>query len=149
MFTNVIITARSKLRQVLFLAVCVFLFVYEIFLEPLNEFTTNSHGRRVLSLARMSLKVKVKGQKSRLPETKNGIFGPFGSLREVYVLLVRETSLASIVRAAFVTRNYYQQWCSYGGQAVQWNRVLGMIIVDMTNTCAQYLKTVPSAVSKK
>jgi len=29
--------------------------------EPLNRFAPNSHGRRVLSLARMSLKVKVKG----------------------------------------------------------------------------------------
>jgi len=50
-------------RKLLFLArsVC-FLFVYEISLEPLNGFAPNSHGRRVWSVARTSLKVKVKGQ---------------------------------------------------------------------------------------
>jgi len=37
-----------------------FLFVYEISREPLNGFAPNSHGRRVWSLARRSLKVKVK-----------------------------------------------------------------------------------------
>ena len=59
-----IITARSELRKVLFLALSVygFLFVYEISPEPLNGFAPNSHGRRVWFLARMSLKVKVKGQ---------------------------------------------------------------------------------------
>jgi len=35
---------------------------YEISREPLNGFAPNSHGRRVWSLARTSLKVKVKGQ---------------------------------------------------------------------------------------
>ena len=34
----------------------------------------------------------------------------FGGLREVYVLLFGETSLASIVRAVFVTHNYYEQY---------------------------------------
>ena len=55
-------TARSELLMVLFLgpSVCVFLFVYEISREPLNGFAPNSHGRRVWSLARRSLKVKVK-----------------------------------------------------------------------------------------
>jgi len=40
-------------------------------MEPLNGFAQNSYGRRVWSLARTSLKVKVKGQ-----ETKNVIFRP-------------------------------------------------------------------------
>jgi len=39
-----------------------FLFVYEIFREPLNGYAPNSHGRRVWSFARTSLKVDVKGQ---------------------------------------------------------------------------------------
>jgi len=77
------ITARSELRKVLFLApsVCVFLFVYEMSQEPLNGFAPNSQGRRVWSLTRMSLMVKVKGQ---------GYYGqkqhfwPFGGLCAVY-----------------------------------------------------------------
>jgi len=50
--------------KVLFLApsVCSFLFVYEICREPLNGFAQNSHGRRVWSLVRTTLKVKIKGQ---------------------------------------------------------------------------------------
>ena len=61
---RLIITARSELRKVLFLALSfTFLFMYEISLEPLNRFTPNSHGRRVWSLARASLNVKVKGIK--------------------------------------------------------------------------------------
>jgi len=48
---------------VLFLAPSVtFLFVPQISPEPLNGLAQNSHGRRVWSLARMSLNVKVKGQ---------------------------------------------------------------------------------------
>ena len=43
-------------------SVCVFLFVYEISREPLNEFAPNSCGRRAWSLARTSLKAKVKGE---------------------------------------------------------------------------------------
>jgi len=43
----------------------VFLFVYEISLEPLSAFAPSSHGRRVWSFARTSLKVKVKGQDHR------------------------------------------------------------------------------------
>jgi len=49
--------------------------------EPLNGFAPRSHGRRVWSLARMSLKVKVKGQRD-----KNTVFfGSFGGVREVSV----------------------------------------------------------------
>ena len=61
-----------ELRKVLFLApsVCGFLFVYEIYLEPLNGFAPNSRGRYASSLAWKSLKVKVKVQKLRSPETK-------------------------------------------------------------------------------
>jgi len=57
-------TTHSEMRKVLFLAssVCGFSFVYEISPEPLNGFAPNSHGRRVWSLARMSLKVKIKSQ---------------------------------------------------------------------------------------
>jgi len=55
-------TASSELRNVPFLApsVCGYLFVY--ISEPLNGFPPNSHGGRVGSLARTSVKVKVKGQ---------------------------------------------------------------------------------------
>jgi len=43
-------TTRSELWEVLFLTPSVygsFLFVYEIFREPLNGFAPHSHGRRV------------------------------------------------------------------------------------------------------
>jgi len=78
---NHIVTARSELRKVLFLAPSVCFFVYEISLEPLNGFAPNSHGRRVWSLTRTNLKVKVAG-------TKNPHFlalSPFGGLCAVYV----------------------------------------------------------------
>jgi len=41
--------------------------------EPLNRFGPNSHGRRVWSFARTSFNVKVKGQRSRSPGTKNAL----------------------------------------------------------------------------
>jgi len=48
------------MRKVLFLALFVtFLFAYEISRELLNGFAPNSQGRRVWSLARTGLKVKV------------------------------------------------------------------------------------------
>ena len=57
--------------MILFIALYVtFLFVPQISREPLNGFAPNSHGRCVWSLARTSLDVKVKGQRSRSPETK-------------------------------------------------------------------------------
>ena len=71
-----IFTARSELRKVLFLAPSVCFFV-EISREPLNEFAPNSHGWRVRSLARTSLKVKVRGQRSRSPGTTKRHFRPF------------------------------------------------------------------------
>ena len=71
-------TARSELRKVLFLTPSMtFLFVYEISWEPLNGFAPNSQGRRVWSLARTSLNVKVKGQRLRSPGTKTDFFRPF------------------------------------------------------------------------
>ena len=65
-------SARSELRKVLFLApsVCGFLYAYEISRELLNGFVPNSHGRRVWSLAWTSLKVKVKGQRSKVNVTR-------------------------------------------------------------------------------
>ena len=73
---RMLVTARSELRKVLFLApsVCGFLFVYEISREPLNGFAPNSHGRRFWQLARASLKVKVKGQDHE--GQKTAFFGP-------------------------------------------------------------------------
>jgi len=56
-----VVTAHSELRKVLFLALSVTFFVC-VSLEPLNGFATHSHGRRVWSLDRGSLKVKVKCQ---------------------------------------------------------------------------------------
>jgi len=59
----------------LFNAVCdflVFLFVNQISREPLNGFAPNSKRRRVWSLARKGLNVKVKGQ------------GPQGQKRAVH-----------------------------------------------------------------
>jgi len=40
-------------------AISLLFFVYEISVEVLNRFAPNSHGRRVWSLAHMSLKVKI------------------------------------------------------------------------------------------
>jgi len=57
-----IITTHSELHRVVFVgAVCDFfcLCMYEISRETLNGLATNSRGRRVWSLARTSLKVKV------------------------------------------------------------------------------------------
>ena len=61
---HLMITAPSELRKVLFLAPLVygFLFVYEISREPLNGFARNSQRKRVWSLDRASLKVKIKGK---------------------------------------------------------------------------------------
>jgi len=70
-------------------SVCGF-FVYEISPEPLNGFAPNSHGRRVWSLARMSLKVKVKGQGHQWQ--KRHFFGPAAYVRFMF----GKTSLASI-----------------------------------------------------
>jgi len=62
---EILFTARSELWNwfcLLAPSVGGFLFVYEIARKPLNGFVPNSHGRRVWSLARTSLTVKVKGQ---------------------------------------------------------------------------------------
>jgi len=80
-----LVTARSELHKVMFLALSVtFLFVYKIFRERLNGFVSNSQGRRrVRSFVRKSLKVKDKGQGQKAQKTT--FFGPFGGLRVVYV----------------------------------------------------------------
>ena len=49
---------------------------WQISRELLNGFVTNSHGRRVWSVAWMCLNVKVKGPRSRSPGTKMA-FLPF------------------------------------------------------------------------
>jgi len=54
--------------------------------EPLHGFAPNSQERRVLFLARRNLNVKVKGHWVKVAMDEKGIFGPFGSLRAVYVL---------------------------------------------------------------
>ena len=58
--------------------------------------------RRSWSIARTNLKVevKVKGQRSRSPGTKNDIFGPFGGLQFLRFLFDR-TSLGSSVKITF------------------------------------------------
>ena len=53
--------------------VCDFLFVCEISLEPLNGFALNSQGRRVWSLAWMSLNVNGQGHHRE----KSGVFGGY------------------------------------------------------------------------
>jgi len=58
---DLVITARSQLREVLSLALSVtFVCVYEMSRERLNGYAPNSQGRSLWSLARTSLKVKVK-----------------------------------------------------------------------------------------
>jgi len=53
------------------------LFVYEISWELLNRFVPNSHGKHVWSLARTSLKVRVKGQGHR--DKKTAFSAAYGS----------------------------------------------------------------------
>jgi len=84
-------TTGSKLRKVLFLVLSVtFLFVDEIFLEPLNGFAPNSRGSHVWSLAQMTLKVKV-------TKDKKWHFRPF------WRFMVDKTSLASSVSFSLLT----------------------------------------------
>ena len=72
-----VFTARSELRKVLFLALSVsFLFVYEIYPEPLNGFAPNSQEDVFGPSLRVF--VKVKDQRSRSPGTKTTFFDPFG-----------------------------------------------------------------------
>ena len=87
-----VITTRSELQKVLFLApsVCVFLFVYEISREQLKGFASNSHRRRVWSLAGTSLKVKVKDQGHQ--EQTMAFFDPLAACVR---FLFGKTSLAS------------------------------------------------------
>ena len=50
------------------------LFLYQIYREPLNGFATNSHGRHVWSVDRMSLKVKVNFRRLRAVAVWKKIF---------------------------------------------------------------------------
>ena len=59
-----------------FSAVCDFLFVHQIYREPLNGFAPNSQRRRVWSLARTSLNVKVKGQGHQGQQTRCALPSP-------------------------------------------------------------------------
>ena len=81
-----IFTARSELREVLFLApsVCGVLFVYEISREWLNLFATISHGKRTCLVPRLD-EFEGQSQRSKVKVTgdKNAFFGPFGGLRAV------------------------------------------------------------------
>jgi len=54
----------------------------QISLEPLNGFATNSHGRLVWSLARLSLMVKGQGHQDK----KTAFFSPFSGLRAICFL---------------------------------------------------------------
>jgi len=100
--TRYAFTARSALRKVFSaLMSATFPCVHEISREPLNGFAPNSHGRRVWSLARTSLNVKVKGQ---------GHQGQKTALSVLSAVCVRfifgKTSSASIVC-------YYNLFCYY------------------------------------
>jgi len=55
-------TQWTALGSVLAMSVTLFFVLYEISPEPLNGFAPSSQGRCVWSLARTSLKVKIKGQ---------------------------------------------------------------------------------------
>jgi len=99
---EVMFTARSKLRKVLFLVLsvpfCLFLlFVNQISREWLNGFVPNSQGRRVWSLTRTSLNVTVRGQRSRSPGTKTccALLSPSGSERMVRSAAWRIVTLSS------------------------------------------------------
>ena len=93
-YSRHVFTAHTELRKVLFFgAACDFLFVYEISREPLNGFTPSSHGRRACSLARRSLNVKVKCQRSRSPGTKKRHFSDFSAACVRFMF--GKTSLAS------------------------------------------------------
>ena len=100
-FFQFIITARSEMRKVLFLvaSVCAFLFVCEISREPLNGFAPNPHGRHVWSLARTSLKVKVK---VRSPGS-NTVFSALSAACVRFVF--GKTSLASSFKEFFVQQS--------------------------------------------
>jgi len=94
------ITVRCQLRKVLFLALsfCVFVCVGNIS-GTAERICTRFilQGRRVWFLALTSLKVKVKGQRSRSSGTKNGIFRSFR--RPTCRFMFGKTSLASSFEA--------------------------------------------------
>jgi len=76
----------------------IFTVVYEISRELLNRFAQNSQGRRAWSLDRKNLNVKVKGQRSRSPRTKNGVFGGY--------LAANISGIAQLICAKFTRKTY-------------------------------------------
>jgi len=81
-FAVMVFTTRGELREVLFLALSVTLFVYEISLELLTGFMPYSQGRRVWSLPD---EFECQGQRSRSSGTKTAFCCHFGGLHAVYV----------------------------------------------------------------
>jgi len=106
------ITARSELRKVLFfgaVSLCGFFVLHKTSPEPLNGFAPKSHGRRVWSLARKCLKVKVKGQGHQGQKTA------FLALSAACVrFMFGKTSLASSLWSPYVIgRPYIFSSCDF------------------------------------
>ena len=97
-------------------AVSLMVFVYEISRELLNGFAPNSHRRRVWSLARTSLKVKVIGQ------------GHQGQRRCVSALS------AACVRFVFSKTSLATSCCCF--RWLQWTRVYDIcVFMQNADTC--------------
>ena len=87
------ITARNELRSAegsVFGAVSLFLFVYEISLEPPNGFAPDSHGRRVWSPR--SDEFDGQGQRSRSPGSTTAFSAPSAACMR---FMFAKTSFAS------------------------------------------------------
>jgi len=70
--------------------------VPQIYPERLNGFAPNSQGRRVWSLARTSLNVKVDGQRSRSPGTKNALSAAVTSRQRTNGMRSLQTECAAV-----------------------------------------------------
>jgi len=101
-----IFAAHSELRKVLFRC-CLwrFVFVCEIYREPMNGFAPNSQGRRAWSFPRTSLKVMLKCQLSRSPGTKKW---HFSALSAAYVRFVFSKTSSASSYNNFYWQNYMQ-----------------------------------------
>jgi len=80
----------------------VFLSVYEISPELLNTFVSNAHGRRVWSLARTSLKVKIKSQGQEAQKQHISVL-----LAACVHFMFGKTSLASTFKMNWHLSNIY------------------------------------------
>jgi len=69
---------------------------HKILLEPQNGFAPNSRGRRVWSVARKSLNVKVKGQRSRSPGTENALCTPITPAATEWSCLLHESHYSAL-----------------------------------------------------